>query len=155
MSQIFHARVLVRRCRRRHVAGALFHRCRQKHERDGQQIGPIEKRSRKGCRHGIRREFVCVHMGTPRVDDKHEAGNPTLKPQYASAYADYIVKFFDAYQDEGVTFWGMTAQNEPAGNTGKWQDLKFTAATQRFYQKQSWACFSRKQARKHRVDVLR
>ena len=46
-------------------------------------------------------------------------------------YAQYIIKFFDAYEGEGVSFWGMTAQNEPNGNTGKWQELKFTAATQR------------------------
>eukprot|EP00729_Bicosta_minor_P031608 gene31608-32016_t len=33
--------------------------------------------------------------------------------------------------EHGIDFWGLTAQNEPAGNTGAWQDLKFTAAQQR------------------------
>lgn len=45
----------------------------------------------------------------------------------------YLVKFFEAYAapEHGIDFWGLTAQNEPAGNTGAWQDLKFTAAQQR------------------------
>ena len=50
----------------------------------------------------------------------------------AHAYAAYLVKFFEAYKSEhGVDFWAVTAGNEPAGNTGKWQDLKFTATEQR------------------------
>jgi glucosylceramidase len=61
--------------------------------------------------------------------------NPTLKdgPTSATAqsYAHYLVKFFEEYAAEGIHFWGLTAQNEPAGNTGAWQDLKFTPAQQR------------------------
>ena len=34
-----------------------------------------------------------------------------------------------------VSFWGLTLQNEPAGNTGAWQDLKFSAAEQRDFLK--------------------
>ena len=61
--------------------------------------------------------------------------NPTLKGgptgKIAVAYARYLVKFFEAYAECGIPFWGLTAQNEPAGNTGAWQDLKFTAEEQR------------------------
>ena len=63
--------------------------------------------------------------------------NPTLKGgvtgPIAVAYARYLVKFFEAYAapEHGISFWGLTAQNEPAGNTGAWQDLKFTAEQQR------------------------
>lgn len=63
-------------------------------------------------------------------------GNPTLKngPTSATAqiYADYLVEFFRRYDnDHGIDFWALTAQNEPAGNTGAWQDLKFTPEEQR------------------------
>lgn len=29
------------------------------------------------------------------------------------AYANYLIKFFDAYESEGIKFWGATIQNEP------------------------------------------
>lgn len=30
------------------------------------------------------------------------------------AWADYFMKFFDSYADEGVEFWGVTTGNEPS-----------------------------------------
>lgn len=55
--------------------------------------------------------------------------NPTLRdePKVYQAWALYFSKFFNAYHKEGVTFWGVTTQNEPMGNTGAWQDLRFSA----------------------------
>lgn len=35
-------------------------------------------------------------------------------PEYYQLWADYYVKFFEAYEEEGVQFWGVTTQNEPA-----------------------------------------
>ncbi len=46
------------------------------------------------------------------------------------AYALYFRKFFEAYEGKGISFWGVTAQNEPRGNTGTWQELVFTAQEQ-------------------------
>ena len=48
-----------------------------------------------------------------------------------NAYARYLSKFASVYRQHGVPVWALTAGNEPAGNSGKWQDLKFTAAQQR------------------------
>lgn len=38
-----------------------------------------------------------------------------LKPDHQTykAYAEYLMKFYDAYQKEGIRFWGATVQNEP------------------------------------------
>merc|ERR1711991_79156 len=62
-------------------------------------------------------------------------GNPTLSGgsngSIAKVYAKYLVKFFEEYKKRNLTFWALTAQNEPAGNTGAWQDLKFSAEGQR------------------------
>nr|CAD7398128.1 unnamed protein product [Timema poppensis] len=41
-------------------------------------------------------------------------GNSSLKPEYYQLWADYYVKFLDAYAEEGVHFWGITPQNEPS-----------------------------------------
>ena len=59
-------------------------------------------------------------------------GNPKLRDeeQVKKSYALYFRKFFEAYEEKGVNFWGVTAQNEPRGNTGTWQDLVFSAQEQ-------------------------
>ena len=38
-------------------------------------------------------------------------GNPVLRkdPEVQQAYAEYLRKFFEAYEAEGVHFWGVTA----------------------------------------------
>ncbi|CAG2053563.1 unnamed protein product, partial [Timema podura] len=41
-------------------------------------------------------------------------GNSTLKPEYYQLWADYYVKFLDAYAEEDLNFWAITPQNEPS-----------------------------------------
>ena len=54
--------------------------------------------------------------------------NPRLSPskQIQTAYSEYLKKFFEEYKKEGISFWGMTVQNEPDGNLGQWQSLRFS-----------------------------
>ncbi|KNC76570.1 hypothetical protein SARC_10935 [Sphaeroforma arctica JP610] len=44
-----------------------------------------------------------------------------------ASYAQYFVKFIQAYAELGVSFWGLSAQNEPEGNpTGnKWENTNW------------------------------
>jgi len=53
-----------------------------------------------------------------------------LKPEYVSTYADYLLKYMDAYQKEGINIWGLTPVNEPHGNSGQWESMHFTPETQ-------------------------
>jgi len=53
-----------------------------------------------------------------------------LKADYVGTYADYIVKYLDAYKAEGVNIWGLTPVNEPHGNSGQWESMHFTPETQ-------------------------
>lgn len=41
-------------------------------------------------------------------------GYSLLKRENYQLFADYIRKFFDAYADQGVPFWGLTTGNEPS-----------------------------------------
>ncbi|HEV2374589.1 MAG TPA: RICIN domain-containing protein [Streptosporangiaceae bacterium] len=41
------------------------------------------------------------------------SGNSSLMSQYYQAYADYFVKWIQAYQANGVPIWAVTPQNEP------------------------------------------
>ena len=52
-------------------------------------------------------------------------GKGYLLPQYYQAWANYFIKFLKAYEDQGITFWGLTAQNEPLD--GNVQNFTFNA----------------------------
>ncbi len=76
------------------------------------------------------------------IDDWYIPGNAAnnyngaggeLKKQYEVSYADYMIKYLDAYQKEGVEIWGVTPVNEPLGNSGQWESMKFTPASQRYF----------------------
>jgi len=54
----------------------------------------------------------------------------SLKDEYVSTYADYIVKYLDAYKAEGVELWGLTPVNEPHGNNGQWESMNFSPESQ-------------------------
>lgn len=54
----------------------------------------------------------------------------TLKEEYTPVYADYLVKYLDAYHSEGINIWGITPVNEPHGNNGQWESMNFTPESQ-------------------------
>jgi len=53
-----------------------------------------------------------------------------LKPGYEAVYADYLVHALDAYAVAGVDLWGLTPVNEPHGNGGSWESMRFTPESQ-------------------------
>jgi glucosylceramidase len=54
-----------------------------------------------------------------------------LLSTHESTYADYIIKYLEAYKKEGVDIWGITPVNEPLGNNSNWESLHFTPKTQK------------------------
>ncbi|WP_067619857.1 glycoside hydrolase family 30 protein [Alicyclobacillus acidiphilus] len=40
-------------------------------------------------------------------------GGGRLLPEYRAVWADYYVKYIEAYRDRGISIWGLTVQNEP------------------------------------------
>ncbi|MCP4273571.1 MAG: glycoside hydrolase family 30 protein, partial [Gammaproteobacteria bacterium] len=50
--------------------------------------------------------------------------------EYVATYADYLLKYLDAYSAEGIDIWGLTPVNEPHGNSGQWESMHFTPETQ-------------------------
>lgn len=57
-----------------------------------------------------------------------------LLPEYYQTWADYYVKFFEAYKKEGLSFWGLTVQNEPMA-TQRWESCIYTAQEERDFLK--------------------
>jgi glucosylceramidase len=66
--------------------------------------------------------------GTPENNWQGTGGS--LKPEYVSTYADYLIRYFDAYRAAGVNIWGLTPVNEPHGNNGQWESMNFSPETQ-------------------------
>lgn len=54
----------------------------------------------------------------------------SLKEKYVPTYADYLIRYLDAYRSEGVNIWGITPVNEPHGNSGQWESMHFSPETQ-------------------------
>jgi glucosylceramidase len=53
-----------------------------------------------------------------------------LKPEYFQTWADYYVRYMEAYKKEGIPIWGLTVQNE-AMAVQVWESCIFTAAEER------------------------
>ena len=60
-----------------------------------------------------------------------------LLPECQKVYANYLVKYLEAYKAKGVDIWAMTPVNEPYGNGNNWEsmffDPKYEAAFVRDY----------------------
>jgi glucosylceramidase len=53
-----------------------------------------------------------------------------LLPQYYQTWADYYIKFINAYEAHGIPIWGLTVQNEPMAKQ-TWESCMYTAEEER------------------------
>ena len=66
----------------------------------------------------------------PTPENNYQGTGGELKPQYVATYADYLIKYLDAYKAEGIDIWSLTPVNEPHGNSGQWESMHFTPKSQ-------------------------
>jgi glucosylceramidase len=57
-----------------------------------------------------------------------------LRPEFAQAWANYYVKFINAYEHEGIPVWGISVQNEPMA-TQRWESCIYSAQDERDFLK--------------------
>lgn len=72
----------------------------------------------------------------PTPENGYQGTGGELKPEYVSTYADYLIKYLDAYKQEGIDLWALTPVNEPHGNSGQWESMHFTPETQSVFIKE-------------------
>jgi len=53
-----------------------------------------------------------------------------LKPEYGQAWANFYIKFINAYEKAGVPVWGISVQNEPMASQ-RWESCIYTAEDER------------------------
>jgi len=66
----------------------------------------------------------------PTPENNHQGTGGELKPHYVATYADYLIKYLDAYKEQGINIWALTPVNEPHGNSGQWESMHFTPKSQ-------------------------
>ncbi|TWR29212.1 glycosyl hydrolase [Mucilaginibacter pallidiroseus] len=57
-----------------------------------------------------------------------------LLPKYRQNWANFYVKFINAYEKAGIPIWGLSVQNEPMA-TQTWESCKYTAEEERDFVK--------------------
>lgn len=57
-----------------------------------------------------------------------------LKPEFAGAWANYYIKFIEAYEKQGIPIFGVSVQNEPAA-VQRWESCIYTAEQERDFVK--------------------
>ena len=57
-----------------------------------------------------------------------------LKHKYDQSWANFYVKFINAYEKEGIPIWGLSVQNEPMA-TQTWESCLYTAEDERDFVK--------------------
>lgn len=67
------------------------------------------------------------------ADNNYQGTGGSLKKEYEEVYADYLIKYLEAYRAEGIDIWGITPVNEPHGNNGQWESMHFTPETQNVF----------------------
>ncbi|MCM1034628.1 MAG: hypothetical protein NC038_03060 [Paludibacter sp.] len=56
-----------------------------------------------------------------------------LLPEYYPVFADYFVKYLQAWRAEGLEFWAITPENEPMGNDGGWESMEVSPAEEALF----------------------
>jgi len=55
-----------------------------------------------------------------------------LLPAFRQSWANYFIKFIQAYEKEGIPVWGLTLQNEPLAKQ-TWESCNYTAEDERVF----------------------
>lgn len=62
----------------------------------------------------------------PWMKDNNAWNDGALLPEYYATWALYYTKYIRAYEEQGIDIWGVTIVNEPLGNGGQWESMRFT-----------------------------
>jgi glucosylceramidase len=67
----------------------------------------------------------------PWMKDNNDWNDGSLLPDLYPTWALYFSKYIRAYEEQGIPIWGVTIENEPLGNGGQWESMRFTPESMR------------------------
>ncbi|MBL7471242.1 glycoside hydrolase family 30 protein [Robertkochia sediminum] len=94
-------------------------------EEDMDDLIPMIKDAMAASEDGFR-IFASPWTAAPWMKDNNEWVGGKLLPEYYDTWANFFVKYADAYKAEGIDIWGFTVENEPLGNGNNWESMHFT-----------------------------
>ncbi len=92
---------------------------------DADDLIPMIKEAMKISTEGF--EIIASPWTAPpwMKDNKHWVGGKLL-PKYYDTWALFFSKYLKAYQQEGISIWGITVENEPHGNGNNWESMHYS-----------------------------
>lgn len=94
-------------------------------EEDMDDIIPMIKDAQKASQDGFH-IIASPWTAPPWMKDNNDWKAGKLLPAYYPSWANYFVKYLEAYKEQGIDIWGITVENEPLGNGGQWESMHFT-----------------------------
>jgi len=62
----------------------------------------------------------------PWMKDNNSWKGGRLLKEYYDSWANFFLKYLEAYKEEGIDIWGFTVNNEPLGNDYNWESMHFS-----------------------------
>ena len=62
----------------------------------------------------------------PWMKDNNAWVGGHLRPEMQPTWAQFFVKYAQAYAEEGLPIWGFTVENEPHGNGDNWESMLYS-----------------------------
>jgi len=94
-------------------------------EPDRADLIPMIKQAQETSKEGFKL-VASPWTAPPWMKDNKDWNGGSLLPQYQSVWADFFVRYHQAYASEGIDIWGYTVENEPLGNAANWESMHFT-----------------------------
>ena len=91
---------------------------------DRETLLPLIKDAQKVSRDGFK--IISSPWTAPWwMKDNNDYVGGALRGDMQETYAAYLVRYLQAYKEEGIDIWGVTPVNEPYGNGNNWESMYF------------------------------
>ena len=95
-------------------------------EEDMDDIIPMIKEAQEISKNGFK-IMASPWTAPPWMKDNNDWYGGKLKKEYYPSWANFFVKYAQAYKKEGIDIWAFTVENEPLGNDSHWESMHYTA----------------------------
>ncbi len=92
---------------------------------DLDDIVPMIQLAQQASKSGFR-IIASPWTAPPWMKDNGDWYGGQLLPEFSSTWADFFVRYDEAYAKMGIDIWAYTVENEPLGNDSNWESMHYT-----------------------------